>query len=44
MPGTEPAAPAGDPWVEGFRSHLTYERNASPHTVRNYGREVAAFA
>ncbi len=43
MPGTEPEA-VSDPWVEGFLSHLRYERNASPHTVRNYGRDVAAFA
>lgn len=33
-----------DPWVEGFLRHLTYERNTSAHTVRNYGRDVRAFA
>jgi len=29
--------------VEAFAYHLTYERNASPHTVRNYLRDVGAF-
>jgi len=43
MPGTEPEA-VSDPWVEGFLNHLRYERNASPHTVRNYGRDVRGFA
>ncbi|MEW6487070.1 MAG: tyrosine recombinase XerC [Thermodesulfobacteriota bacterium] len=33
-----------DPWVEAFLHHLTYERNTSAHTVRNYGRDVRSFA
>ncbi|MBI5017228.1 MAG: tyrosine recombinase XerC [Deltaproteobacteria bacterium] len=45
MPRPERAPPAtgSDPWVEAFASHLTYERNASHHTVRNYLRDVGAF-
>lgn len=43
MAGTENAA-AADPWLQGFLNHLTYERNASPHTIRSYRRDVAAFA
>jgi integrase/recombinase XerC len=43
MPGSEPEA-VSDPWVEGFLNHLRYERNASPHTVRNYARDVRSFA
>jgi len=43
MPGSEPEG-VSDPWVEGFLNHLRYERNASPHTVRNYGRDVRTFA
>jgi integrase/recombinase XerC len=33
-----------DPMIEEFCSHLTYERNASAHTVRNYRRDLEAFA
>jgi len=40
-----PHSPADeDPWVEAFLYHLTYERNASIHTVRNYRRDVVSFA
>jgi integrase/recombinase XerC len=40
-----PPPPADeDPWIQGFLHHLTYERNASPHTVRSYRRDVASFA
>lgn len=35
---------AGDPWVEAFLNHLAYERNASPHTIRSYRRDVSSFA
>lgn len=35
---------AADEWVEAFRAHLVLERNSSPHTVRNYGRDIADFA
>ena len=45
MPHTELAdRTSGDPWVEGFVHHLIYERNASPHTVRGYRRDVVTFA
>ncbi|MDW7712594.1 MAG: tyrosine-type recombinase/integrase, partial [Deferrisomatales bacterium] len=43
MAGREIAG-AEDPWVEGFLNHLTYERNASAHTVRSYRRDVTALA
>lgn len=33
-----------DVWVEAFRAHLVLERNASPHTVRNYGKDISGFA
>ncbi len=36
-------APA-DPWLQGFADHLECERNASPHTLRNYRRDLQAFA
>ena len=35
---------SNDPWVAAFESHLAYERNASSHTLRNYLRDVRAFA
>ncbi len=38
MPG-----PCADPWIRAFLDHLRYERNASPHTVRNYARDVSGF-
>ena len=46
MARNEPPPPPADedPWIQGFLHHLTYERNASPHTVRNYRRDVASFA
>ncbi len=37
-------SPTPDPWVEGFAAHLAFERNSSGHTVRNYLRDVEAFA
>src|SRR5512133_83705 len=45
MPHPEPPCDPrrADPWVDAFAHHLTYERNASPHTVRNYLRDVGAF-
>ncbi len=45
MPRRElpPATADADPWVEAFLAHLAYARNASPHTLRNYRRDVAAF-
>ncbi|MHB8766723.1 MAG: tyrosine recombinase XerC [Deferrisomatales bacterium] len=45
MPRSErpPAAADDDPWVEAFLTHLAYERNASPHTLRGYRRDVGAF-
>lgn len=36
-------AASSDSWVEAFSTHLRYERNASPHTHRNYLRDVEAF-
>ena len=30
-------------WIEKYRDYLVIERNASPHTVRNYIREVMEF-
>jgi integrase/recombinase XerC len=46
MHAPEGAAPrfSSDPWVEAFGTHLAYERNASPHTLRNYLRDVTAFS
>ncbi len=35
---------APDPWVAAFAEHLAVERNASPHTVRSYRRDVEGFA
>lgn len=40
----EAAAAAPDEWVESFATHLAFERNASPHTLRNYRRDIASFA
>jgi integrase/recombinase XerC len=31
-------------WIDGFLRHLAIERNASPHTVRSYGADLAKFA
>ncbi len=36
-------APAPDPLAEAFCDYLENERNASPHTVSNYSRALAAF-
>lgn len=48
MTDKTPPAPAGpqdgDSWLSAFLQHLTYERNSSPHTVRNYRRDVLSFA
>ena len=33
-----------DPWLAAFANHLAYERNASPHTLRNYFRDVESFS
>lgn len=30
-------------WIEEFLDYLRYQRNASPHTVRNYGSDLAQF-
>jgi integrase/recombinase XerC len=32
-----------DSWVDKFTSHLEVERNVSPHTLRNYRRDVGGF-
>jgi integrase/recombinase XerC len=42
--GEERPERKADPLIEEFCSHLTYERNASSHTVRNYRRDLEAFA
>jgi integrase/recombinase XerC len=31
-------------WIAAFLKHLDVERNASPHTVRSYGTDLAAFS
>lgn len=41
MPGAENPS---DEWVGAFTAHLTLERNSSPHTVRNYLKDVSGFA
>jgi integrase/recombinase XerC len=33
-----------DPWAASFGTHLAYEKNASPHTVRSYMGDLASFA
>ncbi len=38
------AAPASDPALQGFLDHLNAEKNASRHTLANYGRDLAQFA
>jgi integrase/recombinase XerC len=30
-------------WIEQFLTHLRYQRNASPHTVRNYASDLYQF-
>ncbi len=30
-------------WIEQFLAHLHYQRNASPHTLRNYGSDLYQF-
>lgn len=37
------AAPVDDPEVVRFRTYLEHERNASPHTVVNYLRDIGQF-
>lgn len=37
-------AKVGDPAVEAYFSHLEYEKNSSPHTLRNYRLDVEGFA
>jgi integrase/recombinase XerC len=32
-----------DEWIQKFLTSLRYERNASPHTVRNYASDLAQF-
>lgn len=41
LPSNDAVTP--DPLVEGFVQHLRVERNASPHTVRNYSSALAEF-
>ncbi len=43
MPDPEAPRDTEDPWLDGFLNHLAYERNASPHTIRSYRRDVTAF-
>ena len=33
-----------DQWVAKYAHYLVHERNCSPHTLRNYVRDVASFA
>jgi hypothetical protein len=32
------------PWIRQFMSYLAAEKNASPHTCRNYQRDLEQFA
>jgi integrase/recombinase XerC len=32
-----------DSWIERYLNHLQYERNASPHTIRNYRSDLLQF-
>ena len=41
--GALPRPPTADPDAEAFLSYLEDERNASPYTVGNYARALAAF-
>ncbi len=41
--GAPPRSPTADPDAEAFLTHLEDERNASPNTVGNYARALAAF-
>ncbi len=38
------SGPVRDKWIEQFVAHLTFEKEGSPHTVRNYRRDVESFA
>ncbi len=35
---------SGNPWCTRFLDHLKHERRLSPHTVSNYGRDLATLA
>lgn len=36
-------ADAWIPWMERYLEHLRYEKNASPHTLRNYASDIRQF-
>jgi integrase/recombinase XerC len=44
MSKTDAAATCEDPWIEQFLRYLEAERNASPHTLSNYVRDIHQFA